>query len=134
MSWLKYRHKFASHAGGWEYRELPEGEDLATVEEVLSALAEQYDWSDKYRGLDWWVVDRPPRRVLMEKLDRAERDRKEAEQRYRRVFAQYEASEPCPTCDDRDPPPEYEHSTYGRCDDCGNETRNPQVVGVRGGG
>ena len=63
--WLKYRHKFSHGPGEWEWYDL-RGEPVPTA---LEELARHYDFSDKYRGIDWKLHKKPPRKVLLQIIE-----------------------------------------------------------------
>jgi hypothetical protein len=74
--WLKYKHK---HAWGidkeWSWRELGgSAKDAeADAKEVLHELSEEHNWSDKYRGIDYEIVEYPPVIIIEEEILCAER-------------------------------------------------------------
>jgi len=66
----------------WEYLELGDGDYQAYFANGATSTAEDYiqemdlcsegNWSDKYRGIDYDVVDRIPREILEYKIKQAE--------------------------------------------------------------
>ena len=57
--WFKYREKWASGYGEWEYKFLPFIKDITTVELIIEFLDEksmQWNYSDKFRGYDYELL------------------------------------------------------------------------------
>lgn len=61
MKFLKYRHRFASGTEKrFHFRLLDEEEGEYSEEDLESLLEEikdRYSYSDKYRGIEYWIVD-----------------------------------------------------------------------------
>ena len=71
LVWIKYRHKFASGVGdGFEYEECYN----TGLESFLDGIKQEFDWSDKYRGVEYEFVDVPPRDFLEQKISYLESD------------------------------------------------------------
>jgi len=85
--WCKYRHKFASGAEEWEWHYLGDdhpqlGESLMDPvklawiefikEEQVPVWQQEYEWSDKYRGVEFEIVDTAPRDIIEKKLKNCE--------------------------------------------------------------
>jgi len=69
--WLKYKHKHASGIDKeWSWRDLccSAKDAKAEAEEALEELAKEYDWSDKYRGMDYEIVEYPPTAIIKEEI------------------------------------------------------------------
>ena len=62
---LRFRHKWAHSIYEWEYQEVLEGTDL---QEHAFMIEEEYNWSDKYRGVDIESVEVPPQEWLANKI------------------------------------------------------------------
>ena len=66
--WMRYRHKFAYGTGKeWSWRDLGDvTPDKAKVyaEDECAEICEEYNHSDKYRGVDYEIVDLPPPEVI----------------------------------------------------------------------
>jgi hypothetical protein len=72
MNFLEYNHKFADGPDSKEYMVL---DDTITLEnpylqEIIMELAEEYNYSDKYRGVDYDIINRPPDKWLEHQIDR----------------------------------------------------------------
>jgi hypothetical protein len=69
--WIKYRFNFAYGSSEWHYRE----EALAHLvkskrfvrENCLAHLEDEYNYSDKYRGIEFEIVKLPPKEILINK-------------------------------------------------------------------
>lgn len=69
--WMKWRHKFASHAERtWRWTEV----DPTCLREILSDLADEYDWSELYRGIDYELFDTPDPEWLAQHLGLKKRE------------------------------------------------------------
>jgi hypothetical protein len=85
--WCKYRHKFASGAEAWEWMYL--GEDHPHLgespmepikeaweefikEEQVPVWQQGYEWSDKYRGVEFEIVETAPYDVIEKHLKQCE--------------------------------------------------------------
>lgn len=71
IKFLKYRHKFAHGYGSWEY-EVIHKKNIPYVEELIEEKAREYDYSDKYRGIDYEVVDYPTDEYILSQINNAE--------------------------------------------------------------
>jgi hypothetical protein len=128
MKWLKYQHKFSSGRGAWQWM-IVDGE--ATEESVredgiLSDLTDEYSHSDKYGGIDYEIVDKAPKRVIIEQLGRAV-ERRESAQRevlmYQKLLQ--DGAEECRQCVEARVPTKEErfdhHIEKRPCPTCGLE-------------
>ena len=83
MKWFRFKHKWAhGNDREWEYCELDESSfnsyfaddskysDEDYIEEM--GICSEGNWSDKYRGIDYEVVDTIPREILERKIKNAE--------------------------------------------------------------
>lgn len=63
---IHFKHKWASGHGQEDYRLLYEDdlEDGEPTRELLDSITEENNWSDKYRGIDYDLVERPPQKWL----------------------------------------------------------------------
>jgi len=71
MKWLKYRHKFSSGLGGWQWKPLYSDDATeASVRDndVLRDITEEYSYSERYSGIDFEVVDKVPSWVIHAQL------------------------------------------------------------------
>lgn len=72
MSWMKWRHKFNHGPGVWEYRYLgkfiSKKDKKENLKEICDDLSLEFQFSEGYRGIDYELVDKPPKEVLQEKL------------------------------------------------------------------
>lgn len=83
--WVKYRHRFAYGTDKkWQYIEVPDfewmrecgyGDKGQTDEKILGEwlmeeerVGDQYDYSDKYRGIEYEQIDHPPVDEIMRRL------------------------------------------------------------------
>jgi hypothetical protein len=74
--WLKFRHKWAYGLNHWEWRFLdvnPVNINDSWVKETVAELNDQYAYSDKYRGLDYEVVEFPSVEVVEEHIKQTQK-------------------------------------------------------------
>jgi len=71
MKFLKYYHKWASGYDKPGYKIIHDSDPLM-VEEMVHELNDENAWSDKYRGLNYEVIDNPPKTWLIEKINSIE--------------------------------------------------------------
>jgi hypothetical protein len=73
--WMKWHHKWAHGSKEWEWKDLDcSPEDAQTcAQEAVETLAEEYNWSDKYRGIDYEIVEFPPPEIVIAYIQKAER-------------------------------------------------------------
>lgn len=88
--WIRYKHKFSSGSDrDWSYVEIPDKDELReigyeplknqfprtwddVIGEYLSTemeLANQYSYSEHYRGFDYEMIDNPPVEYIMARLN-----------------------------------------------------------------
>lgn len=70
--WLRYKHKWASGMkSSWKYVEWDDGYNKTKKDEHNFIedmdLCKDHNWSDKYRGIDYDLIECPPKEYL-EKL------------------------------------------------------------------
>jgi len=69
---VKARHKFASHDGKWEYFAVHLANYADDQEEALKEWAiefcAKYDYSERYRGCDYEIVQMPPHSWLRDQV------------------------------------------------------------------
>jgi hypothetical protein len=73
MKAIKYRHKWAWGVNKWEYNIICFDDSLFTdadLEEVIDYIQNDNGWSDKYRGIEYELVDSVPEDWVRAKLDR----------------------------------------------------------------
>jgi hypothetical protein len=72
--WMKYRRKYSSGPGDWEWRDLCTS-DVASAhiqaEEARIESSFEHEWDDHYRGIEYEFVDVPPHKIIVEKLSEA---------------------------------------------------------------
>jgi hypothetical protein len=61
MKWLKFRETWAWGCSEWKYRPLylsriPK-EDRVEIKEEMNDLADEYNYSDKFRGIEWKIIN-----------------------------------------------------------------------------
>lgn len=98
--WLKYRHKYSSGRGDWEYLEIG-SDDKDTVEETLHELHQECDdGGEHYRGTDHEVIDVPPLEVLNAEIMRHDQSARwhagKLTQLFRLRYSEYGSSELIP--------------------------------------
>jgi hypothetical protein len=107
MPWLKYRHKFAHGKGSWSWRDLGPAstfhvhdECISEAESIVEELAEEYNFSDKYRGLDFEIIDDQlvPLHVVESAIERNADIFRQCERNAQRLDEQHKIVSPCPTC------------------------------------
>ena len=72
MKFLRYRHNWAWGHSEWNCKLLAfRDDDIKSItEEAVENLNDENSWSDKYRGLDYEVVDYPGNDWMKNELDR----------------------------------------------------------------
>jgi hypothetical protein len=74
--WLKWRHKYAHGPGSWvwtfvgDWTKDWEERGEALIEDYLDEKTDEYNWSDKYRGIEHELVERPPDEVIAKEIER----------------------------------------------------------------
>ena len=144
MPWLKYRHNFASGKGDWEWIDLGAGANEDEINEArehhVELLSNEFNWSDKYRGLDDKVIDdsRVPASVVRAAIERNAERFAQAERTAERLDEQSAIVVVCPTCEDG--PQQYGAGSweiyFDACPDCGRaavieKRRSPMVRGAK---
>jgi hypothetical protein len=71
MKAIKYREKWAHGCGPWRWTMVPDSFTAADVRELMEADGQQYQWSDKFRGMEWVTTRKIPSKVLEAKLQAA---------------------------------------------------------------
>jgi hypothetical protein len=71
---LKYYHKFAYGNNEIKYKYLGKVDDIDSIdkdllEDVLSNIVDAYSYSGKYRGIDYEVIDNPPKEWLTNEIE-----------------------------------------------------------------
>jgi hypothetical protein len=69
--WIKYTHTFASGEVTWEWADIGSDTSKEAVEDFLTELQREYDWSEHYRGVDYEIIELPPREILQKRIDSA---------------------------------------------------------------
>lgn len=61
MKFLQYRENWASGNGKWEYKLIGYEDEIDKewIEEMIEEIHSHHNWSDKYRGIDYEIVDYP---------------------------------------------------------------------------
>lgn len=76
MLYMKYRTKWAGGYGPWEYRPLSTDEESPQLEERIQEFIretnEDYEYSDKYRGVAYTLLDRTS--ITLKELDAIEEE------------------------------------------------------------
>lgn len=70
--WMKWRHKFAHGPSSWEWKDIGSCEGLTDDEfaqHQCSELSETYNYSERYRGIDYELFPEPPLAVAEEALE-----------------------------------------------------------------
>jgi len=76
--WIFYRWRriWAWGNDDWEYEDMilsDQSEWEIFAEEEAQEKAEEYNWSDKFRGVEMEQVERPPEKWLRRQVERSER-------------------------------------------------------------
>ena len=70
MKWLKWHHKFSSGHQHWQWNLIDDDETEKSVREnVLAELADEYNHSEHYRGIDFEIIDHAPQWVVEMKIN-----------------------------------------------------------------
>lgn len=71
MKFLQFRHMFAHGYGEFQIMMLHDN-DMSDedIKDTVSSLADEYNYSDKYRGIDYAVLNHPPKKWLMREIRR----------------------------------------------------------------
>lgn len=72
MKWLKYKHKWAwGHSQNFEYIQYVGEEDKESIRNFILdyAIHEEHNWSDKYRGINYELVDKPPDEWIKKEIE-----------------------------------------------------------------
>ena len=64
MNWYKFRTLRSYGPSVWHYVEQEPDE----IHDYLQSIADEYNYSDKWRGIEWYKIVAPPRRVLDAKI------------------------------------------------------------------
>lgn len=125
--WLRWRHGFAYGLQSWEWTYFEDNED--TKDEILGFIerrAEEYNYSDKYRGIQYDTFPTAPKWVLEAQLREAEEDRARAiasyERKVRALTSQTAHAQPCKQCGDAPIEDNYQKAT--KCPYCGRRVGN----------
>ena len=72
--YVQWRHCWASGSEDWEYkdftfssRETPESLDEG-LKEHFDEVSRQNEWSDKYRGIEWDIIENPPLKWVVRQI------------------------------------------------------------------
>lgn len=78
MKFLKYRHNWCHSEGKWESKLLSMGDEISVEdgEELAESLASEHNWSDKYRGVEWEIVNYPGNEWMKDQLRRVKQSLK----------------------------------------------------------
>jgi hypothetical protein len=75
MKWLKWHHKFSSGHQSWQWKLIADDvTEKSAREEILPELADEYNHSEHYRGIDFEIVDYAPPWVVDMKIKAIEAD------------------------------------------------------------
>lgn len=98
MIWLKYRHKFAYGYDDCEWIDVSwlveDGQGKDDLEKkhleyfIIDELKDEYDYSDKYRGVDYELFDEPPLEIIKKELGYIESSIK-SKQETAKIYAEY---------------------------------------------
>ena len=83
--WIHYKHCWAHGFGDESYIEIPD--DLAeygyededqekNINDFLrdeTSILKNNEWSDKYRGIEWFIIEVPPVKFIMQRIERHKR-------------------------------------------------------------
>lgn len=76
MKWLRYKHKWAwGESSSFDYIRYYGKEDDQSIREFIedAELCKENQWSDKYRGISYELVDRPEGEWITREIDKASR-------------------------------------------------------------
>lgn len=70
--WMRYKHKFAwGIEKTWSYYNVGKyHDDKEQLKSILEELSNEYYYSDKYRGIDYEIIECPPREYLENSIKR----------------------------------------------------------------
>ena len=90
----RYRHTFSYGVDPWHYRDALGLEDSEVfLAEQAEELAQQYNWSDKFRGTEVELVERPPTEWLHAEADKSEDQIEYHTERQKELLALAETAE-----------------------------------------
>jgi len=129
MKWLKYQHKFSSGRSAWQWQLVDGSVTADEAEDVIRELAEEYNHSDKYSGIDYEIVDQAPRWVIEAKLREAGERRLTADDNFRSYANLLDSGKyfACQQCDTATPATRELYAQHGTgtaikpCPTCGRE-------------
>lgn len=98
MIWLKYRHNFSYGTHEYEWMDVSDLVEVGQTKDdlskeylehyVIDELKCEYDYSDKYRGIDYELFDAPPLEIIKEDLDYIQSSIK-SKQETAKIYAEY---------------------------------------------
>ena len=118
MPWLKYHHKFSAYPGDFQWKYLGEARlSPGDLQELLREMADEYDFSEHYRGIDYVVTANAPAWVVKSKHEAALHSAR-SYQKIAHQFAKLMATaKPCARCKKAQTPPNSYIATHGLSSD-----------------
>jgi hypothetical protein len=62
MKFYKYRTRWSHGIHDWEYTSLPDNTSKEEIKDYFDNLSEENNWSEHYRGLDYFKIKHPPKK------------------------------------------------------------------------
>jgi hypothetical protein len=76
--WLRYYHTWAWGDSNSEYIYLGESFDSNNIQDILDELSDQFNYSDKYRGIEYELVKYPGDEIVKDKIKSLSKEIKDA--------------------------------------------------------
>ena len=72
--WLKWRHKWKSGHGEWEWTDIGSCNSQQYIDEVVWGLQENYFDDTDYRGIEYEKAEKPPEKVIKSEIEKLQKE------------------------------------------------------------